>query len=191
MVALCAVAFVPGAAGITIGAGTDLDSDYRATFDGVLPDIRVHGGTVTVDFPRSFHLRDRRRAGEVLLNDQFPWSIEVRGGTADLRGLRVHALDLQGGAERVNVTLPTPQGTVAIRIAGGASNVAFRCPTGVPARLVVIGGATDLTFGSQHLGAAQGQTTLTDPDPDPDYDGGANRYDILVTGGAETLTVDR
>ncbi|MFD1932355.1 hypothetical protein ACFSKW_12805 [Nonomuraea mangrovi] len=185
------IAFVPGAAGITIGSDAKLETPYRAGFDGVLPDVRVHGGTVTVVFPRSFHVRDRRRAGEVVLKGTEPWRIEVRGGTsrltADLRGLRVTALDLQGGAEQVAVELPAPEGSVPVRIAGGASHVRFGCPTSVPVRLSLIGGGTGITFGERHLGAVGAGTTLADPG----WQDGTDRYDILVTGGADTLTVER
>ncbi|MEU7898718.1 hypothetical protein AB0B45_38405 [Nonomuraea sp. NPDC049152] len=185
------IAFVPGAAGITIGSDPELQAPYRASFDGVLPDVRVNDGTVTVDFPRSFHVRDRRRAGEVMLKGTASWRIEVRGGTsrltADLRALRVTALDLQGGAEQVTVQLPAPKGSVPLRIAGGASHVSFRCPPGVPVRLSLIGGGSGLTFGDQHLGAVGRSTTLTDPG----WEHSTDRYDIQVTGGADTLAVGR
>jgi len=83
------------------------------------------------------------------------------------------------------VALPGPSGTVPVRLAGGASEVAFRRPPGTAARLKVIGGATSLAFDAQKLGAVAGTVVLETPG----WDGHADRYEITITGGAAGVSV--
>jgi hypothetical protein len=150
---------------------------------------------VTIHYPRSSGgdwLNDRpERLAEVELNASIPWDVEVRGGAsrllADLRGLRLASLKVDGGTSRLEVVLPAPSGLVTVGILGGASNVAIRRPEGVAARLRVDGGATNLTFDDRHIGAAGGALDLQSGD----YDGAADRYDIAVTGGANNLSIGK
>jgi hypothetical protein len=131
------------------------------------------------------------RSAEVVLNAGIPWDVEVRGGAsrllADLSGLRLGSLSVDGGASRLEVVLSDPSGAVSVVILGGASNVAIRRPEGVAARLRVEGGVTNLTFDDRHIGATGGELDLQSGD----YDGAADRYDIAVTGGTNNLSIDK
>jgi hypothetical protein len=124
------------------------------------------------------------------LNASILWRVEVRGGTsrlvADLRELRLSALSLDGGASRLEVVLSAPLGNVPVVILGGASNVSIRRPEGVAARLRVSGGVTNLKFDDRRIGAAGGELDLRTRD----YDGAAARYDVVVAGGANNLSID-
>lgn len=115
------------------------------------------------------------RPAEVALNAGIPWDVEVRGGAsrllADLSGLRLGSLSVDGGASRLEVVLPDPSGAVTVVILGGASNVAIRRPEGVSARLRVEGGELDLR--------SRG------------YEDAVDRYDIAVTGGANNMSIER
>jgi hypothetical protein len=82
--------------------------------------------------------------------------------------------------------LPTPSGTVPVRVLGGASNVAIHRPEGVAACVCVDGGSTNLAFDEQRFGAVGGEVSLRSPD----YEGASDRYEIVITGGASGLTVD-
>jgi hypothetical protein len=68
-----------------------------------------------------------RRGGQVTLNDAVSWDLSIRGGVAhldaDLRGLRVEAIEVSHGASRLDLRLPRPSGVVPVRIAGGAAHV--------------------------------------------------------------------
>lgn len=160
-----------------------------------MPTIRVQGSVVTIRYPRipsRDWLNDRsERLAEVALNARIPWDVEIRGGAsrllADLRGLRLGSLKVDGGASRLEVALPAPSGTVALVIFGGASNVAIHRPAGVAARLRVGGGATNLKFDDRRIGAAGGELDLRDGG----YDVATDRYDVAVTGGANNLTIDK
>ncbi len=159
-----------------------------------MPIVEVRRGIVTIQYPRfpdGDWLDDRsERFAEIALNARIPWEVEVRGGAsrllADLSGLRLGSLKVDGGASRLEVVLPAPSGIVTVVILGGASNVAIRRPEGVAARLRVDGGATNLTFDDRHIGAAGGELDLQSGA----YDGAADRYDIAVTGGANNLRID-
>jgi hypothetical protein len=71
---------------------------------------------VTIRYPRVppcdwLSCRSERPA-EVELNARMTWAVEVRGGAsrilADLRGLRLGSLGLDGGASRLEVVLVAP-----------------------------------------------------------------------------------
>jgi hypothetical protein len=188
------IRFTNGAHWITIRADPHMQSLCSARFGEWMPMIVVHGGIVTI---RHSHVPSRdwldcrsECPAEVALNARIPWEIEVRGGAsrlvADLRGLRLGSLSVDGGASRLEILLPVPSGTVTILILGGASNVAIHRPEGIAARLHVVGGATLLKLDARGIGAAGGELDLRSRG----YDGATDRYDVAVTGGANNVTID-
>jgi hypothetical protein len=188
--------FTNGAHRVVIRAGSHLRGLYRASFGERMPIVVVRGGEVSIRYTRiascDWTGDHPEHPAEVALNASIPWDVEVRGGAsrllADLSGLRLGSLKVDGGASRLEVVLPAPSGVVTVFILGGASNVAIRRPTGVAARLRVEGGVTNLTFDDRHIGAAGGELDLQSSG---DYDGAADRYDIAVTGGANNLSIDK
>lgn len=189
--------FINGAHRVTIHqADLHLQGLYRARFGDRMPTIWVQRDSVTVRFPRVpacewLNRQSECTVAEVELNARVPWDIEVRGGAsrlvADLRGLRLGSLSLDGGASRLEMVLPAPSGTVAVVILGGASNVAIRRDNRAAARLRVTGGVTNLKFDDRRIGAAGGELELQDQD----YNGVADCYDITITGGANNVSVDK
>ncbi|MFF3672038.1 hypothetical protein [Microtetraspora malaysiensis] len=183
------IVFVPGAADLTLQVDPAMAEPYKFSFDGVLPEVRPVTDGVVVDFPRSFHIGDRRHGGQIVLDAATPWVIEVQGRTsrvdADLRELWLAGLDLQGGVEHVHVNLPEPHGSVPVRVAGGAADLTFRRPAGVPVRLAVAGGSARLAIGEQQFATAQPNYVFTDSR----FEESEDRYDILITGGTEALTL--
>ena len=135
---------------------------------------------VPSDPGRRLAQRRSERLAEVELNARIPWDVEISGGAsrlvADLRGLRLGSLKVDGGASRLEVVLPAPSGTVAVVILGGASNVAIRRPERGRRAAPRSGGATNLTVrrqahrcrrrraGPAELGTTTGpQTATTSP----------------------------
>jgi hypothetical protein len=184
--------FPRGAAHLTIH-GASIQDLFRARFDQPAPSVGVDGGTVTVRYPRFGErggLRPwARRGGDVTLNQEVAWHIEVRGGVAyldaDLRVLRLEALDLGRGASQVEVRLPRPAGVVPVSIHGGASHVRIRRPAGVPVRLRVGHGVADLRFDEQQWGAVGGELRLATPEAAQ----GPDRYQIEIGSGAAHLEI--
>jgi hypothetical protein len=187
--------FTNGAHRIIIQANSRLRGLYRARFRDRMPKVEARRGIVTIQYPRfpgGDWLNDRsERPAEIELNASIPWDVEVLGGasrlTADLQGLRLGSLSVDGGASRLEVVLPAPSGIVAVVILGGASNVAIRRPEGAAAQLRVEGGATNLRFDDRHIGAAGGELDLHSGD----YGGTVDRYAIALTGGANNLSIDK
>jgi hypothetical protein len=184
--------FSRGAAHLTIH-GASMEDLFRAHFDQPVPSVAVDGGTVTVQYPR-FSPRGwlrpgAGRGGNVTLNQDMAWHITVRGGVAyldaDLRNLRLEALELGQGASQVEVRLPRPAGVVPVRIRGGASQVRIRRPGGVPVQLRVGRGVADLRFDEQEWGAVGGGLRLVTPEATQAPD----RYEIEIASGAAHLEI--
>jgi hypothetical protein len=184
--------FARGAARLTI-RGAGMPDLFRARFPRPVPAVSVDGGVVTVRYPR-FSARGwprpwLRRGGQVTLNRDVAWDLRVRRGVAhldaDLRELRVTAVEVRQGASRVELRLPRPTGVVPVRIGGGASHVRIRRPAGTPARLHVARGVADLTFDEQEFGAVGGRLRLESREAG----GGDGRYEVEVSGGAAHVQV--
>ena len=157
--------FTKGAAKVSIKGDPAVTGLYHARFDGPVPEIKVDGGTVTVQQRRRFRPFDwRAQSADFSLSTAVPWDISLRGGmwklSADLRALRVTSLEVGGGASDIEIWLPEPVGTVPVRVSGGASKVVLRRPKGAEARAEVSGGASQLQFDDQRLGAVGGRTVL-------------------------------
>jgi hypothetical protein len=177
--------FVRGAAHLTIGVGASMEDLYRARFEGKLPDVRVDGGTVTVKYRPSLH----PTRGEITLSGRVPWAIKASMGmsdvVADLQDLDLTGLEISGGVSRLLVRLPRPKAAVSVRIGAGASNVELIRPAGVPVRVRIGGGASELAIDDVRVGAAGGKTDWRSPD----YDLVEGRYDIEIGAGASKVTI--
>jgi DNA-binding MarR family transcriptional regulator len=184
--------FERGASAVEIHGDSSMTDMFRARFEEPEPKIQAQDGTVTVRqrLGRSPSLGRGERAGEVALNVTIPWEIEVRGGasglSADLGVLALESLEIKGGASETVLVLPRPSGSVALRVLGGASDLAIRRPEGVPVRVLVRAGATSLAVDEQRFGAVGGETRWQSPG----YDSTADRYDVEVSGGTAGFTID-
>jgi DNA-binding MarR family transcriptional regulator len=180
--------FTKGASEVHLTGDFGLSELYRATFEGPAPEITVTGGTVTVIQRLRFF--QRAHACNFKLAASIPWDIVLRGGMwkldADLRALQLRGLEVTGGASDIEIDLPAPVGIVPLRLSGGASQVKLRRPKGTEARAEVKGGASQLVFDDQRLGAVGGRTVLASPG----FDAAADRYEIRFTGGASQVTVE-
>jgi hypothetical protein len=168
---------------------------YRAHLEypaGRRPTVGVSGGVVTIGSNGGFSLfggaGDR---GEVTINQGIPWDITLGGGanqaTLDLRSIHVLSLDVNGGANHVDVRLPRPSETVSVQVSGGASNVDIHRPEGTAIRVRVSGGASNLTAdGSRHSGLGQDISWQS-----AGYGAATGRYDVSLSGGATNVTVDQ
>ncbi len=162
----------------------------RGRFGGPLPEIRAAGGLVTMRYRRRL-LDVKSRSARVALSGDVPWSIEVDGGLTDLDGdlrrVRLSGLTVRGGANHVRLRLPAPDGTVRVAVAGGASNVRFERPRGVPVALRIRGGASHVRFDDQRVRTASGDLELRSDD----FASAADRIEISFGGGASNLEVLR
>ena len=181
--------FGGGAARLTL-RGARIKDLYRASFDGKRPHVTAGAnGEVDVQYKGFSWFGVRDISAQLTLTTAVPWSVEIRRGVshlvADLRELVVASIEITGGASESELSLPHPQGTSTLRLSGGASRLVIRRPRGVAAQISVRGGASNLVFDAQQLGAVGGATRLSTPG----WDTAPDRWSIELTGGASDLSV--
>jgi hypothetical protein len=176
--------FARGASHLAIRADATMDDLFRAHFDRKPPEFRADGGTVTVKYRPGFH----PPRGELTLSGRVPWAIDARWGmsniVADLEALELTHLDISGGVSQLEIRLPRPRTTVAVRIGGGASHVELIRPTDVPVRVRVGAGTSDLTIDEVVI-----EHGLKTDRKSADYDAAEARYDIEIGAGASHVHV--
>jgi cell wall-active antibiotic response 4TMS protein YvqF len=188
-----------GASGVEVRAVPLGDDLYRAHFDyspgepAPTATLDRERGTVTIQQNPHFNpfgFSGSHRDHVVLrLNARLPWTIHVTGGasqmTLDLGEGHVAGVQISGGASQMDLTLPAPQGTIRIEISGGASQMHIRAASGSAARISITGGVGTLNVnGSSQAGIGQLDWET------PSYASATDRYDIQMTGGASTVTLD-
>jgi DNA-binding MarR family transcriptional regulator len=181
--------FVTGAARLAL-RGARIKDLYRAKFDGKRPQVMVSAnGEVDLQYKGFSWFGARDVAAQLTLTTAVPWSIEIRRGVshlaADLRELSIASIEITGGASESELSLPRPRGTATLRLSGGVSRLVIRRPRGTAAQISVRGGASNLVFDAQRLGAVGGPTRLSTPG----WDGAPDRWSIELTGGASDLSV--
>ena len=123
---------------------------------------------------------------DVQLNTAVPWKLLVHSGaskdTYDLPNVNLTSVEIDTGASTEDLTLPNPSGTVPVRINGGALTVHLHRPSGAAASVKVSGGSVSLTFDGDRISAVGSVSHATDPASDS--------YDVTVSGGACTVTMD-
>ncbi|GIJ36340.1 hypothetical protein [Micromonospora sediminimaris] len=135
--------------------------------------------------------RDGPAVVEAVLAESVRWHVRLNGGAKeqqlDLRGAQVGDIEFTAGANRVELTLPAPEGTQRTMLGGGASQVVVRLAGDAPVQVRAGGGAGSVTIdGTSHSGVAGG-TTFTPPE----WNSATDRYDIDATVGVSTITVER
>ncbi|HEV7961350.1 MAG TPA: hypothetical protein VGP57_02325 [Actinoplanes sp.] len=126
---------------------------------------------------------------DIVLNSRIRWSLTMTGGVRNsvlnLAGTTVGSVTLNGGATRIDLTLPRPSGTMPVRMSGGANQFQIRTTGAVPARLRIRKGAGRVVFNGQtDNGVARGAAFAS-----PDFAGSGDRIDVDAIAGVGTLTV--
>ena len=128
----------------------------------------------------------RRDTTDVVLNAALPWRVEFRGGatsvSADLRTVRLQALELAGGSGSMSLRLGVPAGVVPIRVSGGADDLTITRPAGAAVRMTVTGGYRSASLDGVQAWSG-GRIASSGADAAPD------RYEIEVIGGASRVMV--
>nr|BFE72912.1 hypothetical protein GCM10020092_062130 [Actinoplanes digitatis] len=108
-------------------------------------------------------------------------------GVFDLSGAEVDGVEFVGGATRIDLTLPEPDGTLPIRMSGGVNR--FEVYTGgkVPVRVRTRQGAGQVRLdGRTDDGVARGASFLS-----PGWAKSTDRIDLDAVAGVGTLRVGR
>jgi hypothetical protein len=126
---------------------------------------------------------------EVLLSTKVKWALRFVGGAdeqiVDLTGGKVSSIDVLGGSRRLELALPTPAGTIPIRLTGSVDELSVRSPADSPVRVQVGSGAKTVAAGERTLRDVKPGSTLTPKDWKV-----PNRYDVDVASRITLLSVE-
>jgi hypothetical protein len=183
---------ISGAATITVRAadlGTDLYRVETPAGGTLVPVVVEAGGRLQLRLDETG--QRGTSAVTVQLSDAVRWSIRLGAGASeesvDLRTGQLSALDIDGGASRVELWLPRPDGTVPVRMTAAASDLLIHAAASAPVRLRFERGAGSATIDRADRGpVAAGE--VIEP---PGWNSTADRYEVDVVGGVAAVTLDR
>ncbi|GAA2705459.1 hypothetical protein [Actinoplanes palleronii] len=167
--------------------GDDLFRVSTASDSGLTPSADQDGDAVKL------RLRSDGSGGSaavtITLNSAVRWTLRVDGGVAhsriDLTGADLAAVDLNGGASRIDLTLPEPHGLMPVRMTGGVDQFLVNLAGSTPVRVRVQSGAGQVTLdGSTHKGIAPGRSFTANG-----WAAGEAGVDLLAVAGMSALTV--
>jgi hypothetical protein len=184
-----------GAATMTVAGSSALGPDlYRAHIEyaGSKPGVSLDRSTGTLRIFQNTDLgffASRRFVIDLLINSAVSWNISADTGstndTLKLSAIKVGSIKLNAGASRADITLGRPTGIVPISVDGGAITLHLHRPSGSEASVHVSGGAVSLDADGRQLHGVGDETWQSDR-----YTGAADAYQVEVSGGASTVTVD-
>ncbi len=163
--------------------------------DGVETRLRVSPTELRLSWPKA--LGTWLRAAfvgahpdiEIVLHPAVEWSLAVRGGlsrfSADLAAGKLTGIDVQGGVSHAHFELPTPTSPVAVRVAGGVSELSLRRPAETGVSLAIRGGVSTLHLDEQQFGSIGGGSRLVSGA----VHGATPRYAVEISGGASGVCV--
>jgi hypothetical protein len=172
---------------------SDLGDDlYRiATADdaAVKPRVTLNDGRVRLFLDRTG--RSGAEEVEVLLSTEIQWHLTLSGGLRqgkiELAGARVDGVDLAGDATRIALTLPRPDGTLAVTMSGGVNTFELNADRGVPVRIRTREGAGQVKVdGRTDNGVARGRQFL-----DTGWEKSTDRVDLDAVAGVGKINLAR
>lgn len=188
---------VAGGATALLDAHSD-NADLRLRVSGSIgrPDVRLDQAS------SSFFRPVRMGNVQILLASDVPTSLTINVGAGefdvDLSDVRVTDAKVNVGASSMNFVVPKPSGDVAIRMNGGASNIALVVPDGVEARIVTTGGLLSLRSDNPRLGSGLNTSLGGDPGgcvacgssiETRGYGAAHDRVTLTISAGASSIVV--
>lgn len=183
---------VNGASALTLKAadlGTDLYRVETPAGGALVPHVENNSGNVQL------HLVPSGDTGpgsvEVQLNAKLAWTLKLTGSVGeekiDLSGTTVKKVDVMGGGQLIELTLPKPTGVLTVTMTGGAGQFIVHAPRDVPAKLTLGNGAGTVNVDGKEQKSVKGGTTISPPG----WDAAKDKIDVNATAGASVLTIDR
>jgi hypothetical protein len=163
---------------------------------GVRPQARVDGDQLRVS---TEEFGDAKAGSPVQINVRLAagvrWDVVVDKGAKQivlaLGSGEVNLVELRGGADLADVTLPKPVGEMAIRIPTGLGTAALHLPANIPVKATFGSGAgRAVVDGVAQQGIASG-TTIHGANGEEGYLAAKDRYLVDVLAGVGTLSLDR
>lgn len=196
-----------GADAIVIGTA-DLGGDLAVVTtpggddSGVRPKARMDGDQLRVWTEDTGDADDGAAVQiDVRLAAGVRWDVVVDKGAKQVKlalgSGKVNLVELRGGADLADVTLPKPVGELTVRIPTGLATAALHVPDGVPTKLTFGSGAGKATVdGAQRQGIAAGITIFGVNGKGgtagaKGYDAAKDRIFMDVSAGVGNLSLDR
>jgi hypothetical protein len=177
---------------VTIRASDLADRMYVITTpsDGnAKPSVTIRGSRVTLQLVPTG--KSGPSSVEVRLNTKVRWFLRLSGGAVeshvDMSAGKLSGMELLGGATRLELSLPAPDGNISVRMSGGANQFLVHLPTGVPVRVRVGSGAANVNIDTLTRSRIAPGTVFTQTA----WNNAAERYDIDAEAGFSTLRIDR
>ena len=154
----------------------------------VRPAALLEGDGVRLTLTSTGH-GNRPVAVGVVLNADVRWTLRIAGGLRvgmlDLRGGTVAAVDLAGGAGRLDLSLPRPDGTLSVRMSGGVNLFRLATVDDAPVRVTARAGAGQIVLdGTATNAVARGASFRS-----PGWSDETDRIDLDAVAGFGTLRV--
>jgi hypothetical protein len=180
--------FVSGVTALTVRT-TDLGGDnFLVTSPDGSP---LEVGTTFADGVLRIDVTKTTGSVEVRLSDRIVWHLRLAAGVKsalfDTTTGTVGRIDLDGGAERIDLALGRLAGVVPVRMTGGVGTWTIRTAGQVPARVTVGDGAGNVTVYDDRRGGTGGGTVITSGDLGAgtglDVEAAAGMGSLEITGG--------
>jgi hypothetical protein len=202
-----AVVQIDSGADQIVVTAADLGSDLAvvATPDGarsgVRPRAELNGDRLRVWTEKTDDPEDGARATiDVRIARGVRWDVAVSQGARTIQlaldQATLHAVDLSGGADTVDVTLPAPDGELVARLSTGVSQANFHAPSGIPTRVTFTGAGRATVDGASREGIPGGTTIYGASGKkntlgEKGYKAAKNRLLIDLKAGLGTFSLDR
>jgi hypothetical protein len=133
---------------------------------------------------------------QIRVASDVPTSLTINVGAGDfdvdLSDVRITDARVNVGASSMRFVVPKPSGDIAIRMNGGASNIAIVVPDGVEARVATTGGLLSLRSDNTRLGSDGGTggcVACGNSIETSGYGAARDRVTITISAGASSIVV--
>ncbi|MBI2757143.1 MAG: hypothetical protein HYX49_00525 [Chloroflexi bacterium] len=165
---------------LTGTAGTGMNQSSRLNGDKL--EVRIEAGPSFMPF-----IGPEGGVWQYRLNPDLPTAIKIESGASrldiDLTGLRVPLFSFNGGASRLNLTLPARMENVLVDIEAGAASIDLQVPQGVAMRF------RTKSVGSLNIDESRWPRREGGIYQSSDYDSAKYRAEVTIDGGATSITV--
>jgi hypothetical protein len=178
------VQVVSGApAGVAISGTQATGMDVKSHLSGDRLEVKIDAGPSFIPF-----LGPESGVWRFQLNQDVPLTLDVDAGASsldfDLTDLKVTTMKVDMGASTLKLKLPANAGNTLLDIDSGAATLDLSVPQGVGLRLRLKQGASTVDVDQSRF-VMQGSGLYQSAD----YDTAANKVEISLDGGANTLKV--
>ncbi len=178
------VQFTGGAPlGVALGGTKATGMELKSSLNGDTLAVDIDAGPTFVPF-----IGPSGGVWRFQLTQEVPVTMKVDAGATnldfDLTDVKLTFLGVDTGASSLKVNLPANAGSTLVDVESGAASLEFSVPQGVGARIRVEQGASSLNIDQSRFPMLSGGLYQS-----ADYDSAANKVEINLEGGANSVNV--